>query len=214
MQTKSETEIIAMDKRLLTALQAKCKDFGLSKKAIEDLTETGSEGITDETSQEDIEKKADSLVPFAKLMQAEVTRKAQKSNPVKTDPNPDDDGQNGADGKKGDKIPDWFTAYKDETDKKLSALKSENETLKSEKSKSERSALIHSTAKRLGIPEFLMKHFSIADDADVEKELTAFKQDLVTEKLMPADEADITSSSEQAAKDDAKAWAQSLPTND
>lgn len=200
-----------MDKRLLTALQAKCKDFGLSKKAIDDLAETGSEGITDDTSQEDIEKKADSLVPFAKLMQAEVTRKAQKSNADKTEPNPDKDGQDGKG--QGDEIPDWFKAYKDETDKKLSTLQQENETLKSEKSKSERSALIHSTAKRLGIPDFLMKHYSIADDADVEKELKAFKQDLVTEKLMPADEADITSSSEQAAKDDAKAWAQSLPND-
>lgn len=200
-----------MDKRLLTAVQAKCKDFGLSKKAIDDLAETGSEGITDETSQEDIEKKADSLVPYAKLMQAEVTRKAQKSNADKNEPNPDKDTQGGKD--KGDEIPDWFKAYKDETDKKLSNLQQENETLKSEKSKSERSALIHSTAKRLGIPDFLMKHFSIADDADVEKELTGFKQDLVTEKLMPAEQADITSSSEQAAKDDAKAWAQSLPDN-
>lgn len=200
-----------MDNRLLTALQAKCKDFGLSKKAIDDLAETGSEGITDETSQEDIEKKADSLVPYAKLMQAEVTRKAQKSNADKNEPNPDKDAQGGKD--KGDEIPDWFKAYKDETDKKLSNLQQENETLKSEKSKSERSALIHSTAKRLGIPDFLMKHFSIADDADVEKELTGFKQDLVTEKLMPAEQADITSSSEQAAKDDAKAWAQSLPNN-
>lgn len=200
-----------MDNRLLTALQAKCKDFGLSKKAIDDLAETGSEGITDETSQEDIEKKADSLVPYAKLMQAEVTRKAQKSNADKNEPNPDKDAQGGKD--KGDEIPDWFKAYKDETDKKLSNLQQENETLKSEKSKSERSALIHSTAKRLGIPDFLMKHFSVADDADVEKELTSFKQDLVTEKLMPAEQADITSSSEQAAKDDAKAWAQSLPNN-
>lgn len=200
-----------MDNRLLTALQAKCKDFGLSKKAIDDLAETGSEGITDETSQEDIEKKADSLVPYAKLMQAEVTRKVQKSNADKNEPNPDKDAQGGKD--KGDEIPDWFKAYKDETDKKLSNLQQENETLKSEKSKSERSALIHSTAKRLGIPDFLMKHFSIADDADVEKELTGFKQDLVTEKLMPAEQADITSSSEQAAKDDAKAWAQSLPNN-
>lgn len=201
-----------MDKRLLTALQAKCKDFGLSKKAIEDLTETGSEGITDDTSQEDIEKKADSLVPFAKLMQAEVTRKAQKSNADRTDTNPDKDGQDGKD-KQGDEIPDWFKTYKDETDKKLSTLQRENETLKSEKSKSERSALIHSTAKRLGIPDFLMKHFSITDDADVEKELQSFKQDLVTEKLMPAEQADITSSSEQAAKDDAKAWAKSLPND-
>ena len=72
-----------MNKKLFTVLQAKCKDFGLSKTAIEDLCKTGSEGINDETSEEDIEKRADSLASYAKLMQAEVTRKAQKPNPDK-----------------------------------------------------------------------------------------------------------------------------------
>ena len=92
----------------------------------------------------------------------------------------------------------------------MADLETENATLKSEKSKAERTALINSTATRLGIPSALMKHFCLEEDADVEKALTEFKQDLVTEKLMPADEADITSSSEQAAKDDAEAWAKTL----
>lgn len=191
-----------MNKKLLTILQAKCKDFGLSKTAIEDLAKSGSEGITDETSDEDIEKCADSLVPYAKLMQAEVTRKVQKTKPDLTVNKPEEYG--------GDEEPEWFKKYKNETDKKLSELETENATLKSEKSKAERTALINSTATRLGIPSFLMKRLSIADDADVEKELTEFKQDLITEKLMPAETADITSSSEQAAKDDAEAWAKSL----
>ena len=191
-----------MNKKFLTVLQAKCKDFGLSKTAIEDLAKSGGEGITDETSDEDIEKRADSLVPYAKLMQAEVTRKAQKTKP---DPTADKPGEDGA-----DEEPEWFKKYKTATDKKLSELETENATLKSEKSKAERTALINSTATRLGIPSFLMKRFSIADDADVEQELTEFKQDLITEKLMPAEKADITSSSEQAAKDDAEAWAKSL----
>lgn len=199
-----------MNKKLLNVLQAKCKDFGLSKKAIEDLAESGSEGITDETSDEDIDKKADSLVPFAKLMQAEVTRKAQKP---KTEEKSIEDGNSGNKGNSGEDEPAWFTKYKTDTDKKLAKLETENATLKSEKVKAERTALITSTAKRLSIPDFLMKRFAISDDADVEKELTEYKQDLITNKLMPADEADITSSSEQAAKDDAKTWANSLPNN-
>lgn len=190
-----------MNKKLLTVLQAKCKDFGLSKTAIEDLCKTGSEGITDDTSEEDIEKRADSLASYAKLMQAEVTRKAQKPNPDKHADKPGEDGED---------EPEWFKKYKTATDKKLADLETENATLKSEKSKAERTALINSTATRLGIPSALMKHFSLEEDADVEKALTDFKQDLVTEKLMPADEADITSSSEQAAKDDAEAWAKTL----
>lgn len=192
-----------MNKKLLTVLQAKCKDFGLSKTAIEDLCKSGSEGIKDDTSDEDIEKIADSLVPYAKLMQAEVTRKAQKPNPEKPADKPGEE-------KNGEDEPEWFKKYKTDTDKKLADLETENATLKSEKSKAERTALINSTAKRLGIPSFLMKRFSIADDTDIEKELTEFKQDLITGKLMPASTADITSSSEQAAKDDAEAWAKTL----
>lgn len=195
-----------MNKKLLTVLQAKCKDFGLSEKAIEDLATSGSEGLTDETSDEDIEKKADSLVPYAKLMQAEVTRKAQNKKPV----------EKSAEAPKGgnsEEEPEWFKTYKAEQEKQLKELKDENAAMKLEKSKAERGAAIAAKAKELGIPDFLMKHISLADDADIEKELTEYKQELVTNNLMPADKADIISSSEQAAKDDAKSWANSLPNN-
>lgn len=195
-----------MNKKLLTALQAKCKDFGLSEKAIEDLATSGSEGLTDETSDEDIDKRADSLVPYAKLMQAEVTRKAQNkksiekpAEPQKTEP--------------GNEEPEWFKAYKAEQEKQLQELKNENAAMKAEKSKAERSATIAAKAKELGIPDFLMKRISLADDADIDKELTEYKQELVTNNLMPAERADIISSSEQAAKDDAKSWANLLPNN-
>ncbi|MBE6337677.1 MAG: hypothetical protein E7068_02600 [Lentimicrobiaceae bacterium] len=193
-----------MIKKLLTVLQAKCKDFGLSEKAIEDLATSGSEGLTDETSDEDIEKKADSLVPFAKLMQAEVTRKAQNKKPV----------EKPAEAPKGgnsEEEPEWFKTYKAEQEKQLKELKDENAVMKLEKSKAERGAAIAAKAKELGIPDFLMKHISLADDADIEKELTEYKQELVTNSLMPADKADIISSSDEAAKDDAKRWANQLP---
>lgn len=193
-----------MIKKLLTVLQAKCKDFGLSEKAIEDLATSGSEGLTDETSDEDIEKKADSLVPFAKLMQAEVTRKAQNKKPV----------EKPAEAPKGgnsEEEPEWFKTYKAEQEKQLKELKDENAAMKLEKSKAERGATIAAKAKELGIPDFLMKHISLADDADIEKELKEYKQELVTNSLMPADKADIISSSDEAAKDDAKRWANQLP---
>lgn len=203
-----------MNKNFFSILQDKCKDFGLSEKAIEDLAKAGSEGITDETSDEDIRKKADSLVPYAKLMQAEVTRKAQKVEPqpkpavaqqTQTQ-NGGGDGNNG-----GDSIPEWFKKYKAETDTSLEALKQENATLKAERAKAGRASEITSMAKSLGIPEFLMKRISLADDADIEKELTEYKQELVTNKLMPAEQADLRSSSDEAAKDEAEAWAKALP---
>lgn len=205
-----------MNKTLLTFLQAKCKDFGLSKRAIEDLAQTVSEGITDDTSEEDIEKLADSLAPYAKLIQAEVTRKAQDRKP--------DAERRAADAGRDDEAerdngePEWFRKYKTDTDRRITDLESENgalrkesDALKAEKSRTERASAIKSAASRLGIPEFLVRRISIADDADIEKELTEYKQEIVNNRLMPEESADIRSSSEQAAKDDAKAWANSLP---
>lgn len=188
-----------MNKKLLEKLQDKCKDFGLSEKAIEDLAELGSDGLTDESSDEDIEKKADSLVPHAKLLQAEVTRKSQKRTTTQKTV------------ETSEEEPDWFKTYKAQQEKQLQELKDENAAMKAEKSKAERGAAIAAKAKELGIPDLMMKHFSIADDADIEKVLTEYKQDLITSKLMPAEKVDILTSSEQAVKDDAKSWASTLP---
>lgn len=202
-----------MNKKFFSILQDKCKDFGLSEKAIEDLAKAGSEGITDDTSDEDIQKKADSLVPYAKLMQAEVTRKAQKVEPQLKQAAQQQQQQTGggSDDNNGEVIPEWFRKYKAETDSSLEALKKENTTLKAERAKADRASEITSKAKSLGIPDFLMKRISLADDADIEKELTEYKQELVTNKLMPAEQADLRSSSDQAAKDEAEAWANALP---
>lgn len=197
-----------MNRKLFTALQAKCKDFGLTDNAIEDLCRTGSEGLSDDASEEDIENKADSLVPFARMMQGEVTRKAQKKSPKDSKTNTEKEDKGGESDE-----PDWFKTYRAEQERRLAEITAENEKLKSERSKSERDALIARTAEELGIPAFLMKHISLAEDADVKTVLTEYKQELVNNKLVSAQEADITSSSAEAAKDDAQTWAKSLPDN-
>lgn len=197
-----------MNKKLLIALQDKCKDFGLSKAAIEDLAKLVSEGVTDESSDEDIAKEADSLARYARLMQAEVTRKAQQVSKSKE---PRQEVQT-TETETGDDEPEWFKKYRKQTETELAQLKEANQTLVEEKQRADRSTLISQTAKRLGIPDFLMKRVSISDDADVEKELTDYKQELVTNRLMPEQTAGVTSSSEQAAKDDAHNWAQTLPS--
>ena len=206
-----------MNKKLLKTLQDKCKDFGLTEKAIEELAQSASEGLTDESSDEDIAKVADSLVPYAKMMQGEITRKTRKQAPKpKTTPKADGDGGegDGDDDEDGEsRMPKWFRDYKKQNDAAVKALQDENTALKAEKAKGERSAAITQKAKELGIPDFLMKRFSIADDADIEQELKDYKQELVTNKLMPEDKADILSSSQKAMEDDAETWAKSLPDN-
>lgn len=60
-----------MNTKLFEVLKTKCKSFGLTKKALEELTELGSSELTDESTDEEIAAKADLLVPYAKAMQGQ-----------------------------------------------------------------------------------------------------------------------------------------------
>ena len=188
-------------------MKEKCKDFGLSEKAINDLAEAGDEGLTEESSDEDFSAKADSLVTFAKMMQKEITR---KSAPKKTqsDNNPSKpEGKDNEGAGDQEEMPAWAKTLTAQ----MEALTKENAELKAERSKSERKATISAKAKEYGIPEALMKHYNIADDADIDASLTEFKQDLITSNLMPKDAVHEHGKQEAQMQADAKAFAESLP---
>lgn len=201
-----------MNERLRKTLSELCKDMGLTEKALDELAELGSQGLTDTSTDEDIKKAADSLVPYAKLMQGEITRKTSKRNQTPK-PKKKDDGDEGDDDDDDDDkgiaaiVAKQLAPFKEQMDK----LQSENDALKAEKAKGERDALIAAEAKKLGIPDYLIKRIAIADDADVAKELAAFKQDLVNNNLMPKDAASVTAGTDDQMKAAAKSWAESLP---
>ena len=75
-----------MKKKFRKLLSEKCKDMGLTDKALDDLVEIGAEGLADDASDEDIAAKVDSLVPYAKAMQGEITRKTQRPKPQSKKP--------------------------------------------------------------------------------------------------------------------------------
>lgn len=194
-----------MNTKLFEVLKTKCKSFGLTKKALEELTELGSSELTDESTDEEIAAKADLLVPYAKAMQGEITRKTRKSSAKKQS---EDEGDGEDTDDNNDAVSELFKKFNE----RLDALEAENKTLKEERAASERASLIADKAKKLGIPEFMAKRLSIAEDADIDAELASFKQDLVSNSLMPKGQAheagkmDLTQ-----AKEDAKTWAASLP---
>ena len=199
-----------MNERLRKTLSELCKDMGLTDKALDELAEIGSQGLTDTSTDEEIKNAADSLVPYAKLMQGEITRKTSKRNQTPK-PKKKDDGDEGDDDD-DDKgiaaiVAKQLAPFKEQMDK----LQAENDALKAEKAKGERDALIAAEAKKLGIPDYLIKRIAIADDADVAKELAAFKQELVNNNLMPKGAVSETGKTEDQMKADAKAWAESLP---
>lgn len=195
-----------MKKKLLAALTAKCKQYGLTPKAIEELVEIGASGLTEEATDDEIAAKVDSLVPYAKAMQGEITRKSRKKSSAK--PSKDEGNGEEEDGETGeDDEPAWMK----KVNERLEALETENKTLKEEKAKTERASLIADKAKKLGIPEYLVKRMSFAEDADLDKELSDIKQDLVNNNLMPKDRSHELGTSEEEAKAAAEAWAQTLP---
>lgn len=194
-----------MKKKFRTALSERCKDFGLTDKALDDLTELGIKSLKDDASDEDITKAVDLLVPYAKAIQGEITRKTRKTTQSAEKPS---DGEGKGEGEKsGEEMPEWAKGFQ----AKLDALEKENATLKAEKTKTERAALIAEKAKKLGIPDYLMKRVSFADDADLDKELADYKQELVTNNLMPKDATSEKGDKDEAMKADAKSWAESLP---
>ena len=56
---------IYMKNKLLELLTARCRDMGLTSKAIEELANLGSAGLAEDATDEDVASKVDSLIPFA-----------------------------------------------------------------------------------------------------------------------------------------------------
>lgn len=178
-------------KKIAELLQDKAKDFGLTAQAIETIATAISEGLNDKSTEEEIAKAIERGIQIAKITQGEITRKSQSSNEkheseksallkqieelkAKVDPNKED---------KGKDEPEWFKSYREQQEQAIKQLKEENENFKLEQAKKQRAEQISEKAKELGIPPFMMKHFSIADDADYEKILTDMKQELVANSL-------------------------------
>ena len=94
--------------------------------------------------------------------------------------------------------------------KQFETLKAENDKFKADNAKAERANRIATKATELGIPSYLLKRISIPEDADFEKELTDFKQELVNNNLLPQSEAQEASTTEALMQEEAKAWAKGL----
>lgn len=200
-----------MKKKFLSALEIKCKDMGLTKNALNELTELGAKSLKDDATDDDINAAVDSLVPFAKAMQSEITRKTSRK--PSTTQSTDTTGEGGegesttTGGETGsEEMPAWAKTMQSQ----LASLTAENAALKADKAKAERAATIAAKAKSLGIPDYLVKRMTFAEDADIDAELTSFKQELVNNNLMPKGQAHEGGSTDAQDIADAEAWAKTL----
>jgi hypothetical protein len=209
-----------MNTKLLEFLKTKCGDFGLNSKAIEELATIGSESITDESTDEDIESIAESMVPYAKAMQAEVTRKLQGRSRNSRDNEGGDgsqsdgtDGDGNGGGKGGDDVPEYLKKFMKEMREQNDQLSKKITEYEQKEKTAQRKAEISAKAKELGIAENLLKRINIGDDEDITEALTEYKQSLVDLGLPGKESPKIMSSSEEEVKEDAKSWAEKLPDN-
>lgn len=203
-----------MKKKFRKVLSEKCADFGLTSKAIDELTDLGSANLKDDASDEDIAAAVDLLVPYAKAMQGEITRKTQGKQSTEQSAKQSEKegkGEGNGEGKNNADMPDWFKEWKESNDSRIAALEKENSDLKAEKTANERAQTIAEKAKKLGIPDFLLKGRTFAEDADIDKELADFKQELVNHNLVSKGQAfEIADKTEQMSTEE-DSWAKSLP---
>lgn len=203
----NELKYFFMKAKFTSILKDKCKDFGLTEKAINDLVELGIEGLTEESSDEDFSNAVERLVPYARLMQKEITRKTTKPKPQSdTKQSKTTEGEENEGAGNGDEMPAWAKAMQ----ASFEAMKAENEQLKATARANDRKASINARAKEIGIPEALMKHYSMSDDADIEAELTSYKQELINSSLLPKDATHEQGSAEASMKESAMAFAKTL----
>jgi len=201
-----------MKEKIKEKLQDAVKDYGLSDEAIESLVSAASKGLKDDASDEDITKAVNTFAEIGKAMQGETTRKVQAAKKQF-----EEDSKKLEDETKGKKedpskdMPDSFKTWKAEIEKTIKTLQDENAALKSEKKSADRASEIAGIAKELGIPDYLMKNYAIADDADARKQLTEFKQDLVNNKLLPKDAGGNKITEDAAIAQEAEDWVKNLP---
>lgn len=188
-----------MKKKFRKILAEKCVDFGLTDKALDELANLGSAKLKDDASDEDIAAGVDLLVPYAKAMQGEITRKAQGKQSAKQS-----DKEGNGEGNNNNEMPEWFKTYQQSNDQRIAVLEKENNDLKAEKAATARANKIAEKAKKLGIPEFLLNGRTFADDADIDKELTEFKQQLVNHNLVPKGQThgNATATQQMTAEED------------
>lgn len=175
-----------MKQKILEALKTKYSKFGFSTKALDGVAETLEKTVTDESKIDEAVAGIESLLA---VFQSEGDRARTEQNALKSqlaealkkleakpDPSP-----------KPDDEPAWFKAFKEEQEKRYNDLKTESDTLKTEKAKAERQALIARIAGELSIPEWRTKEgFVLAEDADetaIRETLTSIRQNMVTAGL-------------------------------
>lgn len=182
--------------KLFDTVKDKCKDMGLSEKFLKDLTEALGGGLTEDSTDEEVDSVVNQIVTIAKHSQGEVTRKMQKQTPkpknTKKGEETDEDGP-----KEPDEDDPEEGKGKKEWEKAIAALRKEMkeereqaaEERRQEKAREARAAAITAALDKYKVPEKSRRFVqNVPEDIeDVDKYIGEYAQTIVTEGL-PGDE--------------------------
>jgi hypothetical protein len=180
-----------VNQKLLQALISKCKDMGLSEESIQAIAGIASEGLTDGSTDEEIEARANLFLPACKTMQGEATRWAQKAKgtqtPPQTPPETKPNNEAGLEEKILAKLEEKYGGVITQLQKQLND--------------SQRNSTISAEMQKLGLTTEDMEFITVPSDANVPEFLGKVKQSLVNRGLKPADTS-VTKEAQETANNE------------
>lgn len=180
-----------VNQKLLQALISKCKDMGLSEESIQAIAGIASEGLTDGSTDEEIEARANLFLPACKTMQGEATRWAQKAKgtqtPPQTPPETKPNNEAGLEEEILAKLEEKYGGVITQLQKQLND--------------SQRNSTISAEMQKLGLTTEDMEFITVPSDANVPEFLGKVKQSLVNRGLKPADTS-VTKEAQETANNE------------
>lgn len=164
-----------MNKKLFEKVKGLCKDTGLSEKYLKAITEKMGGSIEDDsTDDEAIESTANLIAEVAKESQGEATRWANKKKPTQTEDEEEEESK-----RKGK------VALDEATEKRLKEMEEKIANYEAKESKEARAKEVVKAMEKHKIPAYLRDRLakSISDDEDIEDAVSAYKQELITNRL-------------------------------
>lgn len=186
--------------------------MGLTDAELQEITNIQGDGLTDQSTDDEFNDITNRCVAIAKYTQSVATRwvNANKQKQTEKDKSKDynakdDMSKNG--GQDEDVVPEWFKKEQEKNQKFLQELQDENKKLIDQKKKGDRDSFIQTELQNAKIPEYLAKRMRFGDDMtedDIKKEITEYRQDLITNKLMPEDSEGSRVGKERAIEEQGK----------
>lgn len=187
-----------MNKLLFEKVKAKCKDNGLSEKYLKAITEKIGGSVEDDSTDETaIEEMANQIADIAGETQGEATRWASKKDSKEKE-------------KESESEKEKQPEKDSETAKEINSLKEKLALLEGNATKAQREAAIKAAQEKHKIPEWRMKGVAVPDDQDPDTYLAEIKQDLITQKLMPADSEGVKAVTEKQVDEAADSLLESI----